>query len=419
MELAPALSTSSPLPLHPEQLAPAVVPGLYVHIPFCFHKCHYCDFYSITRQTPDRMSRFVDLMFAEADQWTARRAAPSVIPQTVFFGGGTPSLLPLDSMRRLIEGLHARFNLAACHEWTVEVNPATADRDYCRMLKSLGVTRLSFGGQSFDKAELALLERHHDPVDVPRSIALAREAGFQHLNVDLIYAIPGQSLASYQRSLEQALSLDTKHLSCYELTYEPNTPLTVRKRLGQFRAAEESVALDMMRHTRRRLAEAGFSAYEISNYAVSGEACRHNLLYWNGGDYIGLGPSAASHVQGVRWRNRPHLGEWEQTVAAGVLPAVEVERLDPAARAGELAMLRLRLSTGIDIAEFADRARCDVRAVWGDLIGKLAAAGLLVDTGRSIHLSERGIEVADAIASEFLGTAADVALRSQLPIISA
>jgi oxygen-independent coproporphyrinogen-3 oxidase len=399
MTLSSLPSTSS---LQPDQLAPVVVTGLYVHIPFCFHKCHYCDFYSITRQTPDRMARFVDLILAEADAWSTGNAAPHIRPRTVFFGGGTPSLLPGDQMDRLISGLHDRFDLSDCDEWTVEVNPATADRDYCAMLKSHGVTRLSFGGQSFDKAELALLERHHDPRDVPHSIALARQAGFHRLNVDLIYAIPGQTLASYQHSLERALELGTKHLSCYELTYEPNTPLAVRKRLGQFRPAEESLALDMMRHTRTRLAAAGLSAYEISNYAIPGEECRHNLLYWNGGDYIGLGPSAASHVHGVRWRNRPHLGEWERSIAAATLPAIDVEHLSPAVRAGELAMLMLRLSGGIDLAAFAERARCDARAVWAELIGKFTATGLLIDNGVSIRLSERGIEVADSVAAEFL-----------------
>jgi oxygen-independent coproporphyrinogen-3 oxidase len=270
------------------------------------------------------------------------------------------------------------------------------------MLKSHGVNRLSFGGQSFDKAELALLERHHDPADVPHSIALARAAGFERLNVDLIYAIPGQTLASYGRSLERALSLGTTHLSCYELTYEPNTPLTVRKRLGQFRPAEESLALNMMRHTRTRLKHAGLQAYEISNYAIPGQECKHNLLYWNGGDYIGLGPSAASHVQGVRWRNRPHLGEWEQAVASGGLPAADVEHLSPAVRAGELAMLMLRLDNGIDLAGFTAQTGYDARMVWADLIDKCTAAGLLIDTGRSIRLSPRGIEVADSIAAEFL-----------------
>src|SRR5687768_14857840 len=178
----PQLTLDSPIDrvFAPAALPAAEVEGLYVHVPFCFHKCHYCDFYSITRQTPDRMVRFVDLILSEADQWTASPAR--VRPRTVFFGGGTPSLLPLDEMRRLIAGLRNRFDFADLDEWTVEVNPATAALDYCRMLREVGVDRLSFGAQSFDTDELKLLERHHDPADVGRSVEVARAAGFSRLN---------------------------------------------------------------------------------------------------------------------------------------------------------------------------------------------------------------------------------------------
>ena len=176
------------------------VPALYVHIPFCFHKCHYCDFYSITRQTPDRMARFVDLILREAEMWCGTETSgsrPVTNFRTIFFGGGTPSLLPLPEMQRLIKGLRDRFDLSTIDEWTVECNPATVTPEYCAMLFNAGVNRLSFGAQSFNPAELKMLERHHDPEDVPRSIAMARAAGFKRLNVDLIYAVPGQTLASW------------------------------------------------------------------------------------------------------------------------------------------------------------------------------------------------------------------------------
>src|SRR5256714_794115 len=239
---APVSQSSQPddLRLDPRSLPAASFDGLYVHVPFCFHKCHYCDFYSITRQSAERMTRFVDLVLAEARSWT---------PQP---------------------------------------------------------------------------------------------AGFERLNVDLIYAIPGQDLSSWAMSLEEAIALGTEHLSCYGLTYEHNTPMAVKKRLGTIRAVEDEIELEMLHHTRRRLNEAGFSPYEISNYAKRGEECRHNLLYWNGGSYLGLGPAAASHVEGHRWRNRPHLGEWELAVGENQLPAVDVEHLGAAGRASELIMLQLR-----------------------------------------------------------------------------
>jgi oxygen-independent coproporphyrinogen-3 oxidase len=393
-------STNPTRPLQAADVPSAEAPGLYVHVPFCFHKCHYCDFYSITRQTPQRMGRFVDLVLAEAGQWA--QSGVSVRPRTVFFGGGTPSLLPLEEMRRLIAGLRERFDFAELNEWTVEVNPATASLAYCQMLREAGVDRLSFGAQSFEPAELKLLERHHDPADVPRSVEIARTAGFGRINLDLIYAIPGQNLASWERSLEATIALGTPHVSCYGLTYEANTPMTVRKRLGHFVAAEESLELEMMRHARQRLARAGLGAYEISNYAVLGQECRHNLLYWTGGSYIGLGPSAASHVEGWRWKNRPHLGEWEQAVAGGHLPAADLEKLTIQQRVGEWVMLGLRLARGIRFDEFAARWGGDARAVYADELGRLSRVGLIEVSGEGFALSERGLAVADAVASEFL-----------------
>jgi oxygen-independent coproporphyrinogen-3 oxidase len=373
--------------------------GLYVHVPFCFHKCHYCDFYSITRQTPQRMQQFVDRVLAEADLWDHER---EFAPRTIFFGGGTPSLLPIEQMLRLIEGLKQRMDFSQLREWTVEVNPATASAEYCAMLRESGVDRLSFGAQSFDRNELVMLERHHDPEDVPRSIELARNAGFARLNVDLIYAIPGQTLESWSRSLEAAISLNLSHYSCYGLTYELNTPMAVKKRLGHFKAAEDELELAMMHHTRQRLAQIGCPAYEISNYAAAGQECQHNLLYWNGGNYLGLGPSAASHIEGHRFKNRPHLGEWEAAIDRGELPATDVEILSPQQRAGELVMLQLRLTAGLNFADFAARSGLDARSLYADQIDRLHTLGLLEVDAHAIRLSPAGLNVADAIAGEFL-----------------
>lgn len=381
------------------------VPGLYVHVPFCFHKCHYCDFYSITRQTDERMSAFVDRLLAEADLWHDRSA--SIQPRTVFFGGGTPSLLPLPHMLRLLSGLKQRFDLSAVDEWTLEVNPATANPDYCHMLRQHGVNRLSFGGQSFDRAELATLERRHDPDDVPRSVEIARAAGFARINIDLIFAIPGQSMASWLRSLEATVALRTPHISCYALTYEPNTPMAVKKRMGLLQPAEESLELAMLRETRSRLRRQDLHPYEVSNFAVPGEACRHNLLYWDGGSYIGLGPSASSHVHGTRWKNRPHLGEWERAIDSGELPAAEVESLSVGQRMGEHAMLRLRLADGLEFGPFLDRWKVDARELFADPIDRYSATGLLDVDDRRVCVTEAGVAVADAIASAFLAAAID------------
>jgi oxygen-independent coproporphyrinogen-3 oxidase len=390
--------------IDPAGLPHAVIPGLYVHIPFCFHKCHYCDFYSITRQNERRMAAFVDRVLTEAALWTGV-AGPSSVPHTVFFGGGTPSLLPLQEMLRLVKGLQKRFDLTGVGEWTVEVNPATASLEYLQMLRENGVDRISLGAQSFDRAELLILERHHDPDDVRRSIELARQAGFERLNVDLIYAIPGQSMDSWGRSLEQAIALRLSHYSCYGLTYEPNTPMAVRKRLGQFQAADERLELDMMHHARQRLSAIGCPPYEISNYAQPGQECRHNLLYWRGGNYIGLGPSAASHVQGHRFKNRPHLGEWELAIDAGELPATDVELLTPRQRADELVMLSLRLTRGVSFDDYAAQTGFDAREIYGPQLRQLSQSGQIWVDNNGFGLSELGLNVADAVAARFFEAA--------------
>jgi len=378
-----------------DDLPAGPVDALYVHIPFCFHKCHYCDFYSITRQTPERMHAFVDLLLAEADLWRTRHPQPC----TIFFGGGTPSLLPLDAMQRLLQGLHDRFDLSHVNEWTIEVNPATADADYLHALFNAGVNRLSFGAQSFDEAELKILERHHAPADVDRSVQLARDAGFRRINLDLIYAIPGQSIDSWQRSLDRAMRLETTHLSCYGLTYESNTAMTVRKRLGHFTPATDDTELMMFDLTRRALQAHGLAWYEISNYAKPGEECRHNLAYWHGRNYIGLGPSAASHVGGHRFKNRPHLREWEQAVPTRTLPVIEHERLTDAERVSERVMLELRLRQGVQFADYSS----DLRAQFVSQLKQLQSLQLIWIDTTGFGLTERGLHVADAVAGEFVG----------------
>lgn len=397
-------NSASPAPIvRLRDLPRQLVDALYVHIPFCFHKCHYCDFYSITRQGDERMKRFTDLLLREAEMWTERAAdAPPLRPRTIFFGGGTPTLLPIDLMRRLIDGLRARIDFSDVTEFTCEANPATVTLEYCQMLREAGVDRMSFGAQSFDRADLATLERHHNPDDVPVSVELARRAGFERLNVDLIYAIPGQDLASWKRSLEEALKLNLSHYSCYGLTYEPNTPIAVKKRLGTMIPAKDEVELEMLWWARNRLTEVSLPPYEISNYSAPGQECRHNLHYWMGGSYVALGPSGASHVHGTRFKNRPHLGEWENAIERGELPATDVETLSSAQRSGELAMLMLRLSRGLNFEAFSARTGRDARTLFAPQIEQLSRARLLLVHDDHVELSDTGINVADAVAAEFV-----------------
>jgi len=389
----------SPSNVLPQGISNSEIHGLYVHIPFCFHKCHYCDFYSITRQTPQRMDHFVDLILTELDLWMAGNQIVS--PTTIFFGGGTPSLLPFETMRRLLVGLRSRLNLRVINEWTIEVNPATADLSYLNLLRDLGVTRISMGAQSFDVDDLKVLERHHDPADVVKSVDFCRRAGFDRVNVDLIYAIPGQSLESWDRSLKSAIALNVDHISAYALTYEPTTPMAVRKRLGHFEPIADDLEIEMMHHARKTLAGTGFSAYEISNHAKPGQECRHNLIYWMGQNYLALGPGGASHVDGVRWKNLAHLREWEEAIEKNTLPVAELESLSVAQRAGERMMLGLRLQEGINIRQFQSTTGIDPLAVYEREVKQLTDLNLII-VDDSIRLTSKALAVADAVAAEFV-----------------
>ncbi|MCA9296933.1 MAG: radical SAM family heme chaperone HemW, partial [Phycisphaerales bacterium] len=320
---------------------PLYVRSAYLHIPFCFHKCHYCDFYSIVDNL-GRENAFVDRMIDEITAVGQNNLRPL---DTLFVGGGTPTLLGIDSWQRLIPALHAHLPPADDHEWSIEANPETVTPELARCLVAGGFNRVSIGAQSFQPGHLKTLERWHDPANVGRSVDIMREAGISAVSLDLIFGIPGQSLDDWQMDLETALHLAPDHLSCYGLTYEPNTAMTVRMQRGDFEPIDNGLEAAMYELTMDRLAAAGYEHYEISNWAKPGRACRHNLAYWRNEDWLALGPSASGHLRGLRWKNVPRLttylenGPWP--------PVMDVECVDDTTRIGERLMLGLRLREGI------------------------------------------------------------------------
>ena len=327
--------------------------GLYVHVPFCFHKCHYCDFYSFV-DTEDRQEAYAARLDAELAALAPLVRSPL---QTVFVGGGTPTLLRADVLGRVLRSIAARLPLGPDAEWTVEANPETVDARIAATLAEAGVNRVSLGAQSFDPAHLRTLERHHDPASVARAVGALRAAGIGRISLDLIFGIPGQSLEGWGADLARAIELSPDHLSCYGLTYEPNTAMTVRMGRGEFEPCDEALEARMLEHADDRLRAAGFDRYEVSNWALvrrgdrTAERCRHNMLYWRDRDWLAAGPSASGHAAGVRWKNVPRLGDW--LASAGSSPVVDVERGDADVRAGERLMMGLRLVDGIPAEELA------------------------------------------------------------------
>jgi oxygen-independent coproporphyrinogen-3 oxidase len=377
--------------------------GLYVHVPFCFHKCHYCDFYSFV-DTEDRQEAFVVRLEEELGALAAWVRAPL---DTVFVGGGTPTLLAPPLLGRALRAVRERMSLAPGAEWTVEANPETVDDAVAGTLASAGVDRVSLGAQSFDPRHLKTLERWHDPASVARAIGRLRAAGIPRISIDLIFGIPGQTIGEWGGDLARAIDLGTDHLSCYGLTYEPNTAMTVRMSRGDFEPCDEGVEAAMLEEAVARLARAGFDRYEVSNWArVRGgdrtaERCRHNMLYWRNRDWLAAGPSASGHAQGVRWKNVPRLGDW--LASRGTSPVVDVERADADTVAGERLMMGLRLVDGMPDAEVAEILSLGEHGpARRAAIDRAIAGGLLERPAGALRFTARGMMTANATLSELV-----------------
>ncbi len=382
------------------------VRSLYIHVPFCFHKCHYCDFYSIvdTRERQQAFLERLELELAALAPWAT--GAPL---QTIFVGGGTPSLLRVDLWERLLAALHRLFDLSlmssAAGEFTVECNPETVTPDLMATLRQGGVNRVSIGAQSFNPAHLKTLERWHDPANVAKAVELARAASIPRQSIDLIYAIPGQTLDDWNADLDAALALGTEHLSCYCLTYEPNTAMTRRLERGDFDPAEDDLEARMFRLTASRLAAHGIERYEVSNYARPGAEARHNMAYWRGESWLASGPSGSAHVYGHRWKNVPRLGDWLDQSDDGFASIVDHEGPDPRRILSERLMLGIRLAEGLDEAEILTLAEAIDPHAPARLLAEVQAYEAVGDLKRLSgrwRLTDEGYLRADAVASDLM-----------------
>ena len=380
--------------------------NLYVHVPFCAHKCSYCAFYS-EPSSGAVVNRYVEALVRELEL-----VAADLKPQTIFFGGGTPSLLNLRQWQQILESMQ-RLELLGAAEWTVECNPATVSLEKARLLRSFGVNRISMGVQSLSAALLERLGRIHSREMVFRSYDLLRQAGFENINLDLMFAIPGQSLAIWQETLTEALAMGSEHLSSYEVIYEEDTPLYAQLQAGQFDVDEE-LADAMYEEMVARATAAGFAQYEIANFArqqngeetaadeLPARACLHNINYWRGGSFYGLGPSATGYVRGVRTRNWSNTPLYCEQLERGCRAIESREELPALRRAGETAAFGLRLVAGWPFEEFQQTTGLDLRGGWGGEMEKLVAQGWGLVDAKRFRLTSQGLRFADAAAELFL-----------------
>ena len=371
--------------------------GVYLHVPFCRVRCGYCDFntYTATELRGVKQSDYASQAVLEVEG-ASRILTASGVPErpvaTVFFGGGTPTLLPVTDLAKMLGAVRDQWGLTDDAEVTTEANPDSVDAAYLGALAEAGFTRVSFGMQSAVPHVLATLERTHDPERVPLVVEWARAAGLD-VSLDLIYGTPGESLADWRTSLEQALSLHPDHLSAYSLIVEDGTKLARQIRRGEIAPTDDDQQADFYELADELLAAAGYDWYEVSNWATSdAHRSRHNLAYWTGQDWWGIGPGAHSHIGGVRWWNVKHPAAYSERMLGGLSPAAGRETLDAPTRELERILLQSRIRTGIPIASLSADGRREVAGLIADELvnAKAALAG-------TIELTLRGRLLADAV----------------------
>jgi oxygen-independent coproporphyrinogen-3 oxidase len=362
---------------------------LYVHIPFCPKVCPYCSFY---KEASDRnkTQAFLDALLIDLERGLREIHRRRI--QTIFFGGGTPSALAVKQLEFLFAGLHRQLDLTGATEWTLEMNPATVSLEKAKMMREYGVNRVSMGVQSWNPAMLHRLGRVHSAEQAERSFQILRDAGFTNLNLDLIFGIPGQTLVSWEESLLKTVNLNPEHISAYCLTYEEDTEFFRRHQRGEFRQDTEQDA-KFYEVTMSVLSNAGYDQYEISNYSKPGRECLHNVAYWHGYDYLGLGPSAFSTIGTHRWQNTPDTTRYIQQLEAGLEPVSFIEQVTPQIRAAEMIAFGLRTSVGVP------KSTMDL---WSGELDALRRAGYIETGNTRVRLTAKGRMVADSIAELFV-----------------
>ncbi len=398
--------------------------AVYVHVPFCPARCAYCDFPAYVYR-PDLAAGFAAAVLREAELLAGLPEVAGRRAVTLYFGGGTPTVLPPEELAAVAAGLRRLFQLDAPQppsdgpqpaepEVTVEANPETLDAARLARLREAGFNRLSLGLQAWDDGLLALLGRRHTVADFLRAYGEARRAGFANVNVDLIYGLPGQTLAGWRATLARVVALGPEHVSAYALQVEEGTALArwlregrlpaARPRLGRppLRLPGEDETAGMYDLAREVLAAAGYEHYEISNFARPGCRSHHNQIYWRNGDYLGLGPGASSHLAGRRWTNERRLDRYRAALAAGRLPVAEAEGADRAREMGDTVILGLRLLEGVSLADFRRRFGTDLLDVYGPAVGELREQGLLALEDGRLRLTPRALPVANRVFMRFL-----------------
>jgi oxygen-independent coproporphyrinogen-3 oxidase len=375
---------------------PEKVKHLYVHVPFCARKCRYCAFYSGPSNAA-QMRAYVSALRRELAE-----VASDLEPRTIFWGGGTPSLLPTNLAEELLDAIGRAVPLGNLREWTIEVNPESLSEEKARLYRGGGVNRISMGVQTFDEKLLDALGRVHSRQQAVQSFETLRKAGFDNINLDLMFGLPGQTLEIWEQTLREAIAMQPEHISTYCLSLEEDTEFWAAFQRG-FLVPNEEIETQMFRRGIEILEAAGYPQYEISNFARAGRQAQHNIAYWRGENYYGLGPGACSTVRGERWMNVADTAAYIRRVTQGQSARENVERLAPLVLACERAAFGLRMIEGLEMNEFRRQTGFALEKLWAQEIAELLDNGLLERRGDRLRLTRRGIFFADTAAAAFVG----------------
>ena len=374
--------------------------GLYIHIPYCIHKCGYCDFNSHPIKQ-DEMNHYIDALVAEMKHYAKTYSNTNII-RTIFLGGGTPTTLTVYQLERILKECVSEFTVASDAEITIEANPATIDIEQLKSIRQTGYNRISIGVQSFDKAELKLLDRAHGPEEIHSTVDRARKAGFDNLSLDLMFAVPNQSLSSWESNLNKALEKNPEHLSTYNLTIEQGTAFSKLQSNGKLIMPDDDHQLELYKRTIERLTKKGFHHYEISNFARRGKECKHNITYWENKNTLGLGAGASSYMNGTRFKNINLPAHYIRQVKEKKIAVEHSETLELRQAMGETIMLGLRLLQGISIHQFEKRFQISFINLFRNIISALREKELVIIEKDYLRLSKKGLFWADSVILEFI-----------------
>ncbi len=371
--------------------------GLYIHVPLCISRCRYCDFYKVTPNEWNDVPLFLQCLEAEMSRLPAGFA-----PETVFIGGGTPTALSAEQYAEMLASIRRQIDLSRVIEFSSEANPGTLTAEKLAAMKAGGINRVSIGVQSFDPQALKLLGRIHSAGQAEESYQLLRAAGFDNVNIDLIQSIAGMTPAEVLADARRVVALGPEHISYYNLIYEPGTPMTRDREAGRISPPGDDEEADNYYAVKALLERAGYTHYEISNFARAGKECLHNVLYWQGGEYFGCGPSAHSHWKGERFGNLPDLSVYCERMKAGAPAFDEVEKLSPEEKARETLVMWLRMTGGVDDAAFEAVTGHRIMDLCGRAVRSFQEEGLLLRTPEKLALTPEALFVCNSIFAELV-----------------